>query len=149
MLTAKEIERFESRICYEPNTGCWLWTGSTNGIGYGEMRLHDAKKYYAHRLSVVQFKGVLTKGKDVCHKCDTPSCVNPDHLFVGTTSDNMRDMVKKRRDNNKKKLSDHDVSVIKSKIYSGGYTRSEIAREYKVSPGLISMIMSGKRRKRV
>lgn len=91
-------EKFEKSYMPEPNTGCWLWTLSSNGDGYGIIfKKRKEKKVYAHRFSYQMYKGKIPDGMIVCHKCDTPSCVNPDHLFVGTDGDNVRDCVSKGR----------------------------------------------------
>jgi hypothetical protein len=92
-------ERFESKYYPEPNSGCWLWDAhcAKNGYGLiggggtgGGMKL-------AHRVSYELYVGPIPDGMNVLHKCDTPCCVNPDHLRLGTLSDNMQDMIDKRR----------------------------------------------------
>lgn len=83
----------------EPNSGCWLWTGSYIRK-YGQLtcvRLFGPIPQYAHRASWVAFKGPIPDGLCVCHKCDTRGCVNPDHLWIGTQTDNLRDMRAKGR----------------------------------------------------
>ena len=77
-------------------TGCWLWTGRTSEYGYGIVT-YQGKPFRAHRLSFKTFIGELIRGMVICHRCDTPSCVNPDHLFQGTQKDNMQDALKKGR----------------------------------------------------
>ena len=79
----------------EPNTGCWLWTMSTDRDGYGSTKLGQ-KSWRANRLSYFLFKGEMGD-RLVCHKCDTPQCVNPDHLYLGTNRDNNIDAVIRRR----------------------------------------------------
>lgn len=91
-------ERFHAQYIPEPNSGCWLWTGTCDGLGrYGQI-YRDGKYVRAHRLSWEFANGrPVPKGLQVHHRCDVPSCVNPDHLWVGTQSQNMEDMVKKGR----------------------------------------------------
>lgn len=68
----------------------------TNPDGYGRLRV-DGKKVLAHRASYEEFNGAITDGLLVCHSCDTPSCINPDHLFLGTDKDNFHDSLNKGR----------------------------------------------------
>ncbi len=89
-------ERIEFYSIPEPNSGCWLWTGSLTSGGYG-CCWWDGKQTNAHRFSWLAYRGEIPSGQLVLHKCDMPSCVNPDHLFLGTAADNMRDMVAKGR----------------------------------------------------
>lgn len=89
-------DRFESKIHYCPTTGCWLWSDVLNGRGYGHLTF-NRKVYLAHRFSWELHRGPITDGLFVCHKCDVRSCVNPDHLFLGTCKDNLQDMGRKGR----------------------------------------------------
>ncbi len=76
--------------------GCWIYGSGLSGI-YGKLRW-NMKWIASHRASYEQFVGTITPGSIVCHKCDVPKCVNPDHLFLGTQADNIRDsFIKKRK----------------------------------------------------
>lgn len=75
---------------------CWLWTAATDRDGYGQMK-HGGRQEKAHRVAHRLFVGPVPDGLLVCHSCDTPSCVNPDHLFTGTALANSRDCVTKGR----------------------------------------------------
>jgi len=90
-------ERFENLFYMEPISGCWLWTGTTIGKGYGVFRTIPTIKTVAHRVAWQLYRGPIPNGMWVLHKCDTPSCVNPLHLFLGNRNDNSKDMVIKGR----------------------------------------------------
>lgn len=92
------IFKFHSKYIVDEKTGCWLWT-SKKGVPlntYGSIRV-DTVPMPAHRFSYDHFNGAIPDGMLVCHKCDTPPCVNPDHLFLGSYRDNAIDKVKKGR----------------------------------------------------
>lgn len=77
-------------------SGCWLWQGRTNNMGYGIITV-NGRPALAHRAMCAHRGRPIPAGLDACHRCDTPGCVNPDHIFAGTRSDNMRDAAAKGR----------------------------------------------------
>lgn len=91
-------ERFFDLVLPEPNTGCWLWDGALSGKGYGRLNI-EKRMVQAHRFSWEIHYGAIPDGLQACHKCDVRCCVNPEHLFLGTQSENLQDMVAKGRDN--------------------------------------------------
>lgn len=124
--------------------GCWLWTGSQK-YGYGRVMIGGVRKL-AHRWAFEIYRGESPDGLCVCHTCDVPLCVNPDHLFLGTRADNVADMdAKKRRvpprgeRNAHAKLSAEKVRAIRS----SHLRNAEIARQYDVSKVLIGLIKRG------
>lgn len=94
MIEPKIVDRFLRHV--SKTSKCWIWNGAVNNKGYGVFRI-NGKNYYAHRIAHEIFKGTIPDGLLVCHHCDNPPCVRPDHLFIGTISDNARDMVSKKR----------------------------------------------------
>lgn len=91
--------RFWSKV--RVTRGCWLWTASTDGRGYGQF-MSDwgpgwSKNTKAYRVAWELTHGPIPEGMHVLHKCDNPPCVRPDHLFLGTHQDNMADAVRKGR----------------------------------------------------
>jgi hypothetical protein len=140
-------ERFHQK--YEINEfGCWIWTGGTRpnskGVLYPRHWTDDAKSIGAHRFSFELTNGAIPQGMYVCHKCDMPLCVNPDHLFIGSHQDNMRDMVAKKRSfigrgENKKgraKLTNKQADQVRKMSMSN----SKIAAMFGVSATTIARI---------
>jgi len=93
------VERFWEYVPNRPEGDCWEWAGTANQRGYGVIRMAGTrkKKQATHVALFVKTGRWVPTGMAACHRCDNPRCVNPDHLFVGTYSDNMRDMVAKGR----------------------------------------------------
>ena len=128
----------------EPNTGCWLWTGSYN-CGYGAL-FSGGKNHRAHRMMYERMTGSIPEGMCVLHKCDTPPCVNPKHLFLGTRADNSKDAKQKGRSRgargeaaNNAKLTRRDVLCIRE-LLSKRQSQRAIARRFNVSRSAVSLI---------
>lgn len=135
------FERIEKYTAYEPNTGCWLWTGSTTRFGYGEIRMKDYPRV-VHRLRYEQQFGPIPKGLFVLHICDNPLCSNPYHMFLGTKTENNIDRHKKGRTYKgpKKKSDPIQVKTIRSLKYSP-LTYFQIAKYFRVKVATISKII--------
>ena len=141
------IKFFDNAYIPEPNSGCWLWNRGLNAYGYGSISI-GKKNEGAHRFSYKLHKGEVPQGKWVLHKCDVNSCVNPDHLFLGTAKENYDDMVAKGRkakfDYAFAKLSPNDVADIR-RLREEGHRVTAIAKQYGVSHSYISMATRGLR----
>lgn len=127
--------------------GCWIWQGSKHRQGYGHL-VFNRKVELTHRVSWVLYYGEIPKGIKVCHKCDVPSCCNPEHLFLGTQNENVQDMMNKGRKitnvpaTRRIKLTWNQVQDIK-KIHAEGMTRKELQEKYSVSACCIFKILNG------
>jgi hypothetical protein len=144
--------RFQKRIldrCVPvTESGCWLWTASCYKNGYGSIWLSGKKNVGAHRLSYMAFVGDIPSDMFVCHKCDVKFCVNPDHLFLGSNAENIRDCVSKGLFNAAKgersgnaKLTRHQVVEIREKYSLGDITHRQLAKEYGVSHAHVFQII--------
>jgi hypothetical protein len=90
--------RFDQHIYPDPNSGCFIWAGTESRPGsHGVFTVQTGRTNGAHRFAWERVHGAVPPGLHVLHKCDTPCCVNPDHLFLGTTLDNHVDKAKKWR----------------------------------------------------
>lgn len=140
-------QRFWAKV--QKTDGCWLWTAYRNPAGYGMVPTSIRIPVLAHRASFLIATGIDPGEKCVCHNCDNPPCVNPDHLFLGTLADNNADMLAKGRysggsrpgeNSPLAKLTAEDVIRIRRdfRFHGGG---RKAAREFGVSAALISRIM--------
>lgn len=139
MLAEKaDIERFNKKWQPITETGCWIWDGSDSGRRYGRFFI-NGKNAAAHRVSYTIHNGNIPKDMNVCHKCDTPACVNPDHLFIGTQSDNMLDREAKNRANRKKQIqiTGSMIKEIRDLAKNDQMEVSEIAKKYDINERIV------------
>ncbi len=132
------IDRFS--LWVQKGDGCWLWIGGKNDKGYGRLYLSDPKRVvYAHRFAWAIANGPIPDEYEVCHRCDNPPCVRPDHLFLGTHLENMQDMVTKGRYASKSKPErvPRGVRVNTAKL-------NDIGREYGVTHSVIQKVVVGR-----
>lgn len=126
---------------------CRLWTGkSKDSFGYGYLSI-KGKRTKAHRASYELWKGEIPKGLFVCHSCDNPNCINPDHLFLGNAKDNCDDMMNKKRNFTPKgekansKLLEKDVIEIRKIYKEKTMTILQICKKFNVTTGCIKPII--------
>lgn len=112
---------------------CWLWTAGCDTHGYGRTRDDDNRDIGAHRASFLLAYGHIPDGLRVLHRCDNPSCVRPDHLFIGTQQDNVRDCIAKGRHS---KLTPEQVTQIRQSLASG-VSQLALSRAFNVKPTTI------------
>ena len=149
--TGPDIRRFMDKV--HTSEGCHLWTAGKTAAGYGQFR-YGGRALYSHRVAYTLTHGEIPAGAVVCHSCDTPACVNPAHLFLGTEQDNKDDMVRKDRVQHgmrhwNRRLAPPDVEAIRAEYSRGGISQSALARRYGVDPSVVSRIMTGDAWRRV
>jgi hypothetical protein len=140
-----DIARFWSKIVVRGPEDCWEWLGCCDKVGYGRFRIHK-DTYAAHRVAFAIVNGDTQLL--VCHKCATPGCCNPAHLYAGTQNDSVQQCIAAGRfanmqgaGNGRAKLTVANVREIRQ---SGAGNR-EIAKEFGISSAHVSMIRLGKR----
>jgi hypothetical protein len=138
-------EHFRSMI--EQSDGCWLWSGSKDRDGYGTYHVSRVTQK-AHRVSWELSFGAVPDGLCVLHKCDNPCCVRPDHLFLGTQADNVKDMNQKGRSSGNVQIPDEIVRQIKAMRASTGATFAKIGATFGISGSQACRICGGLSRKR-
>lgn len=128
---------------------CWIWTGSLESTGYGQMASGEGRKLVrTHRFSYTLNVGPIPEGQHVLHKCDVRHCVNPSHLFIGDASANMQDAKSKGRlvpapsgvQHNRARLNPDLVREIRA-LAAGGHSVEGLARRFGVWPNAIDMVV--------
>lgn len=137
-----ELERFNAKYSVTPS--CWIWKASFGSSGYGQFLL-NGRLQGAHRVSYLLFVGNIPEGLFVCHKCDNKACVNPNHLWLGTHAENMRDLHDKKlakvgEKHPMAKLAEKDVISIRNDRRKS----TEIAKDFPVTARTIRAIKSNK-----
>ena len=143
---SQQIARFHNSYKKNSDNGCWEWQLYLSPDGYGKCYFNGSS-VRAHRLSYELHYGSFPRHFLVCHRCDNPKCVNPEHLFLGDVKDNMRDKRVKGRSkginlgtsNAKAKLSDEEVFEIRE-LLSQGFKQNQIASLFKINQSHVSRI---------
>ncbi len=143
-------QRFWAKVHRTPDS-CWLWLGA-KGRNAGRTRgtfAINRKTLQAPRVAWELENGAIPKGLCVCHRCDNPLCVRPDHLFLGTQRDNMYDMIDKgRKAKPKAKLQESDIPHILAAA-DVGKTKAEIGRAFGVAGSTIGQVLAGRTWRRI
>ena len=146
MLDQQLIDRFHTKYLKNRDSGCWEWTASLAGKGYGQIKLTGQRRQiYAHQLSYLIHHGEIPKGRQVMHRCDNPKCVNPDHLLTGTSKDNQQDMKLKGRSlagekNHSAILKESDIRAIRMLCNAGDLPQWRIAEMFGIQQMEVSRI---------
>lgn len=147
-LTEEDKIRFLSYVDKKSDNQCWVWTAYKQSSGHGQFRIRE-KNHYAHRIAYYLAYGLFDDSLCVCHKCDNPSCCNPNHMFLGTLSDNMKDKIAKGRNTRGTAVNgvllEEDVYEIKRLYATGEYTQKQIAKRFGIHQCNVGRIISGRR----
>lgn len=125
-------------------SGCHEWQSTLSKQGYGKFWF-DGVQVPAHRMAYQLFAGEIPEGMMVCHRCDNPKCVNPEHLFIGTQQDNVRDMWAKGRGIGRRVLTNAHVKAIQALLADGRISQQRIASVVGISQVTVSRIKLGHR----
>ncbi len=144
-LRPRTLKNFAKCIQTTP-TGCWQWTGTKNRVGYGLVYVSNDLRRGAHRVMWELVRGEIADGLLVCHTCDNPSCVNPNHLFLGTYKDNSHDSRHKGRNARMVGVLHGRAKLDEAAVYDIRTSRehpSVLAKRYGVSVGTINDTRAG------
>jgi hypothetical protein len=140
-------QRFWAKV-HKTDT-CWIWTASYDSWGYGHIKI-GAKAAKANRVAWELTYGSIPEGMCVLHRCDNPACVRPEHLFLGTNADNVKDRTIKGRSNHPRGsrngraiLTEEQVLAIRTEFRPHVVTRVTLAKQYGVSEGCIHGVLYG------
>ena len=148
------VDRFWDKVD-RPEEGCWPWVASTDEKGYGFIKRggygrKGSSNIRAHRVSWMLFNGPIPEGMCICHKCDNPNCVNPEHLFLGTMKDNCHDRDRKGRQRSRKgeehnlaKLNWRQVEELRDLVLAHGMSQGGVAQIFSISQTVVSKIVLG------
>lgn len=151
MIPSEDAERFWSHVDRSRLSpgGCWLWTGMKDDDGYGRITVLG-RRYSTHRLAFIIGYGAIQRGLHVLHRCDTPACVNPDHLRTGTHAENMAERGERRRAavgerNGRAKLGGAVwVRAIRDLYRTGSYSYQTLAELFLINERTVIDIVSGR-----
>lgn len=137
-------DRLMAKVIMSEN-GCWLWSGLRNSYGYA-MLWREGKAVRAHRVAYEIFKGPVADDLVVCHTCDAPECVNPDHLFIGTRKDNNADSARKLRNSYGERNGHARITTVQAvEIYHSTLPQRALAKKYGIHQSTVSDIKTGRR----
>lgn len=143
------VARFWASFNVGGEDECWEWQRSRIPRGYGQIkRTGERRQWYAHRISYAIANGPIPEGLQVCHSCDNPACVNPKHLFAGTSGDNHQDQKRKQRHLYGERNAESILTEVQAReilALAGIVTQRELGIRYGVSQGTISRIVLGLR----
>ena len=144
----------DDRLCayIRKTPTCWIWVGHKNEHGYGIITNENKKQVKAHRFIYEQTYGAIPPKMNALHKCDNPACVNPQHIYLGTQKDNVRDMMERNRggykamggdDHPNRKITMDKANEIRRLWSLGGVFQRELGEKFGISQAVVSKILRG------